>query len=65
MPPPAARQKAAETDISKLDGTDICTLGLHVWRWQRRLMETGVDGLLHDKTRKPGKAPVAARLWRA
>src|SRR5215831_13058398 len=29
-----------------------------VWRWQRRFMETGVDGLLHDKTRKPGKAPV-------
>ena len=30
-----------------------------VWRWQRRFMEAGVDGLLHDKTRKPGKAPVA------
>jgi len=29
-----------------------------VWRWQRRFMETEVDGLLHDKTRKPGKAPV-------
>ncbi|MGA8614521.1 MAG: helix-turn-helix domain-containing protein, partial [Xanthobacteraceae bacterium] len=29
-----------------------------VWRWQRRFMEAGVDGLLHDKTRKPGKAPV-------
>ena len=29
-----------------------------VWRWQRRFMETGVDGLLRDKTRKPGKAPV-------
>jgi transposase len=29
-----------------------------VWRWQRRFMEVGVDGLLHDKTRKPGKAPV-------
>ncbi len=26
-----------------------------VWRWQRRFMEAGVDGLLHDK---PGKAPV-------
>ena len=31
-----------------------------VWRWQRRFMEAGVDGLLHDKTRKPGKAPVPA-----
>jgi hypothetical protein len=30
-----------------------------VWRWQRRLMEGGVDGLLRDKTRKPGKAPEA------
>ncbi len=29
-----------------------------VWRWQRRFMEAGVDGLLHDRTRKPGKAPV-------
>jgi transposase len=29
-----------------------------VWRWQRRFMEGGVDALLHDKTRKPGKAPV-------
>src|SRR5512144_2762094 len=37
-----------------------------VWRWQRRFMEAGVDGLLRDKTRKPGRAPgsgpVAARL---
>jgi hypothetical protein len=29
-----------------------------VWRWQRRFMEAGVDELVHDKTRKPGKAPV-------
>jgi hypothetical protein len=28
MPPPNAHQKAGETDIFKLDGTDICTLGL-------------------------------------
>jgi hypothetical protein len=27
--PPTARQKAGETDIFKLDGADICTLGLH------------------------------------
>jgi len=31
-----------------------------VWRWQRRFAEAGVEGLLHDKTRKPGKAPIAA-----
>jgi hypothetical protein len=29
-----------------------------VWRWQRRFAEEGIDGLLRDKTRKPGKAPV-------
>ena len=31
-----------------------------VWRWQQRFAESGVDGLLCDKTRKPGKAPLAA-----
>ena len=25
-----------------------------VWRWQERFMEAGVEGLLRDKTRKPG-----------
>jgi transposase len=28
-----------------------------VWRWQRRYAVAGVDGLLRDATRKPGKAP--------
>ncbi len=31
-----------------------------VWRWQQRFAEVGVDGLLRDKTRKPGKRPVPA-----
>jgi len=31
-----------------------------VWRWQQRFAEQGVDGLLRDKTRKPGKEPLAA-----
>ena len=31
-----------------------------VWRWQQRFAEVGVEGLLRDKTRKPGKAPIAA-----
>ena len=31
-----------------------------VWRWQQRFAEAGVEGLLRDKTRKPGKAPIAA-----
>ena len=30
-----------------------------VWRWQQRFAEAGVDGLLRDKTRKPGKPPHA------
>ena len=33
-----------------------------VWRWQRRYAEEGVDGLLRDKTRKPGKTPIAASV---
>ncbi len=31
-----------------------------VWRWQRRFAEEGADGLLRDKTRKPGKPPILA-----
>jgi hypothetical protein len=31
-----------------------------VWRRQQRFAESGVEGLLRDKTRKPGKAPIAA-----
>src|SRR5262249_52566741 len=31
-----------------------------VWRWQQRFMAEGVDGLLRDKTRKPGKPPLPA-----
>ena len=29
-----------------------------VWRWQRRFAEAGVEGLLRDATRKPGKRPL-------
>jgi len=29
-----------------------------VWRWQERFMHEGVDGLLRDKTRPPGKRPL-------
>jgi hypothetical protein len=31
-----------------------------VWRWQQRLAESGVEGLLRDKTRKSGETPIAA-----
>jgi transposase len=30
-----------------------------VWRWQERFMREGVDGLVRDGSRPPGKAPVA------
>lgn len=33
-----------------------------VWRWQARFAGAGVEGLLSDKTRPPGKPPVAG--WR-
>ena len=29
-----------------------------VWRWQRRYAEVGMEGLLRDRTRPPGKPPV-------
>ena len=31
-----------------------------VWRWQRRFAEAGVEGLLRDAARGPGKPPVSA-----
>src|SRR3984957_1032415 len=31
-----------------------------VWRWQARFMAEGVAGLTRDKTRRPGKPPLAA-----
>jgi len=48
------------------DRPDVAAMGRQagvsrpaVWRWQRRYAEAGVDGLLRDRTRKPGKA----RRW--
>jgi transposase len=35
-----------------------------VWRWQERYVEEGVDGLLRDKTRPPGKKPLSAAVKR-
>ena len=32
-----------------------------VWRWQQRYGEQGVDGLLRDKTRKPGRPPLSPK----
>ena len=33
-----------------------------VWNWPKRFLEAGVAGLLRDKSKKPGKAPLAARI---
>lgn len=33
-----------------------------VWRWQRRFVAAGVEGLMRDKTRKPGTPPLSAEL---
>ena len=33
-----------------------------VWRWQERYVEEGIDGLLRDKTRPPGKKPLSAAV---
>ena len=33
-----------------------------VWRWQQRYAEAGIDGLLRDKTRKPGRTPLATAM---
>ena len=39
-----------------------------VWRWQQRFADEGVEGLLRDKTRQPGKKPLpaatVAKSWR-
>jgi transposase len=35
-----------------------------VWRWQERYVEEGVDGLLRDKTRPPGKKRLSAAVKR-
>ena len=42
------QQVATEVDVSRP----------MVWRWQRRFAEAGPEGLLRDKTRKPGKKPL-------
>ena len=36
-----------------------------VWAWQARFMAEGVDGLVRDKTRKPGKEPSATAYGEA
>ena len=35
-----------------------------VWRWQERFTEEDVEGLLRDKTRPPGRAPLGEDVVR-
>jgi transposase len=35
-----------------------------VWRWQERYIEEGIEGLLRDKTRPPGRKPLSAAIKR-
>ena len=44
------QQVATEVDVSRP----------MVWRWQQRFAEVGPEGLLRDKTRRPGKPPIPA-----
>ena len=41
-------------EIARLSGVSRPS----VWRWQRRFVEAGVDGLLREGSRKPGKPPL-------
>jgi transposase len=56
-----ARARIILHSVERLDVAEVARrAGISrpaVWRWQLRFAETGVDGLLRDKTRKPGKAP--------
>src|SRR5262245_62525827 len=33
-----------------------------VWRWQERYIGEGIDGLLRDKTRPPGRKPLTRKV---
>src|SRR5207342_213828 len=55
----AARVRIILHSAERLDVAEVARrAGLSrpaVWRWQQRFAEAGVDGLLRDKTRQPGK----------
>ena len=50
-------ERRSVLDVARVSGASRPA----VWRWQRRYAEEGVEGLLRDKTRKPGKAPLPAK----
>src|ERR1700748_767166 len=52
----ASADRRPAQEVAQSIGVSRPTVG----RWQQRFAESGIDGLLRDKTRKPGKAPIAA-----
>jgi transposase len=66
-----AQKHAARATIVLLSAANVGTVEIMrqtgqskptVWRWQQRFMEEGVDGLLRDKTRLPGKKPLGSMI---
>jgi transposase len=59
----AARARIILHSADRLDVAEVARrAGISrpaVWRWQQRFAEAGVDGLLRDKTRQPGKPRTA------
>ena len=55
----AARVRIILASAERLDVAEVARrAGISrpaVWRWQQRFAEAGVEGLLRDRTRKPGK----------
>src|SRR6201987_919901 len=52
---------SAEREPAPRVGAGVGVSRPTVWRWQQRYAEVGVEGLLRDKTRKPGKRPIATQ----
>src|SRR6267143_755443 len=65
---PAVRKTIGETDISKLDSTDICTLPLHYMSCQSRISRITVNFLKHSRSRNLNRyvlfAPPRGYSWR-
>src|ERR1700745_2687880 len=52
----ASADRRPAQEVAQSIGVSRPTVG----RWQQRFAESGVEGLLRDKTRKPGKPPIVA-----
>jgi hypothetical protein len=64
---PGKHVERAQVVLASADGRPVQQVATEVevsrpmvWRWQQRFAEEGPDGLLRDKTRKPGKPPIPA-----